>query len=55
MPSLDVVSVVDMQTLDNAINNVKREVTSRYDFRNVTTEITFDKKGKSIHIVSGDE
>lgn len=55
MPSLDVVSIVDMQTLDNAINNVKREVASRYDFRNVTTEITFDRKGKSIHIVSGDE
>ena len=55
MPSLDVVSIVDMQALDNAINNVKREVSSRYDFKNVKTEITLDRKGKAIHIVSGDE
>ncbi len=55
MPSLDVVSKVDMQALDNAVNNVKREVAGRYDFKNVTTEITLDKKEKSIHIVSGDD
>ncbi|MDO8443226.1 MAG: YajQ family cyclic di-GMP-binding protein [bacterium] len=55
MPSLDVVSIVDMQALDNAINNVKREVSARYDFKNVTTEITLDRKEKSIHIVTGDD
>ena len=55
MPSLDVVSIVDMQALDNAINNVKREVSTRYDFKNVKSEITFDRKEKSIHIVTGDD
>ena len=55
MPSLDVVSIVDVQALDNAINNVKREVSTRYDFKNVKTEIAFDRKTKSIHIVTGDE
>ena len=55
MPSVDVVSQVDMQALDNAINNVKREVITRYDFKNVKTEITFDRKAKSIHILSGDD
>ncbi len=54
MPSVDVVSKVDMQVLDNAINNVKREIASRFDFKNVTTEIRFDRKAKSIHIISGD-
>jgi uncharacterized protein YajQ (UPF0234 family) len=55
MPSLDVVSTVDMQALDNAVNNVKREVATRYDFKNVRSEITLDRKGKSIQIITGDE
>ncbi|MFC1953360.1 YajQ family cyclic di-GMP-binding protein [Chloroflexota bacterium] len=55
MPSVDVVSKVDLQSLDNAINNVKREINSRFDFKNVQSEITFDKKAKNIHIVTGDD
>ncbi|MFC1921456.1 YajQ family cyclic di-GMP-binding protein [Chloroflexota bacterium] len=55
MPSVDVVSKVDLQALDNAINNVKREISSRFDFKNVKTEITFDRKAKNIHIVTGDD
>jgi len=55
MPSVDVVSKVDLQALDNAINNVKREISTRYDFKNVKSEITFDRKSKSIHIVTGDD
>ena len=42
MPSVDVVSQVDLQTLDNAINNAKREIATRYDFRNIKTEITLN-------------
>ena len=55
MPSVDVVSKVDLQALDNAINNVKREISTRYDFRNVKSEITLDRKAKYIHIVTGDD
>ena len=55
MPSVDVVSKVDLQSMDNAINNVKREIMSRFDFKNVHTEIEFDRKAKSIHIESGDD
>ena len=55
MPSVDVVSRVDLQVLDNAINNVKREISARFDFKNVKSEITFDRKAKSIHIVTGDD
>ncbi len=55
MPSVDVVSKVDLQVLDNAINNVKREISTRFDFKNVKSEITFDRKAKSIHIVTGDD
>ncbi len=55
MPSVDVVSKVDLQALDNAINNVKREISTRFDFKNVKSEITFDRKAKSIHIITGDD
>ncbi len=55
MPSVDVVSKVDLQALDNAINNVKREISTRFDFKNVKSEITFDRKTKYIHIVTGDD
>ncbi len=55
MPSVDVVSKADLQALDNAINNVKREISTRFDFKNVKSEITFDRKAKCIHIVTGDD
>ena len=55
MPSFDIVSQVDQQEVDNAINNVKKEVESRYDFRGVTTEITFNRKDKRINLLTGDD
>jgi len=55
MPSVDVVSIVHLQSLDNAVNNVKREISTRFDFKNVKSEITFDRKEKKIHILSGDD
>ncbi len=55
MPSVDVVSKVNLQALDNAINNVKREISTRFDFKNVKSEITLDRKAKCIHIVTGDD
>jgi uncharacterized protein YajQ (UPF0234 family) len=55
MPSLDVVSKVDMQALDNAVNNTKRQIASRYDFKNVVTTIELDKKKKAINIATGDD
>lgn len=55
MPSLDVVSSVDLQVIDNAANNVKRELASRFDFRDVKSELTLDRKEKEIHVISGDE
>ena len=55
MPSLDVVSKVDMQALDNAVNNTKRQIASRYDFKNVVTTIELDKKKKAVNIATGDD
>lgn len=55
MPSLDVVSTVDLQLLDNAVNNTKREIASRFDFRGIKSEVNLDRKEKKIQIISGDE
>lgn len=52
MPSFDIVSKVDGQTLDNTINTVKREISTRYDFRGSNSEIELDKKTNIIHITT---
>lgn len=44
MPSFDIVSKVDTQTLDNAINTVKKEITTRFDFKDTHVSIELNKK-----------
>jgi len=44
MPSFDIASEVDLQTLDNAVNTVKKEILNRFDFKNSPVEITLNKK-----------
>ena len=44
MPSFDIVSELDLQEVDNAVNNVRKEVETRYDFRGVITEMEFNRK-----------
>jgi len=44
MPSFDISSKVDIQTLDNAINTVKKEISTRFDFKNSPVEIDLNKK-----------
>ncbi len=55
MPSFDIVSEVDLQEVDNAVNNVVKEIDTRYDFRGVATELSFNKKDKVINLVTGDD
>ncbi len=52
MPSFDIVSKVDLQSLDNAINTARKEITTRWDFRDSKTEIQLDKKTMNIHVVT---
>ncbi|SRR5258706_5706855 len=44
MPSFDLVSKVDLQTLDNAVNTVEKEIKNRYDFKGSHVIISLDKK-----------
>ncbi|PSL48134.1 hypothetical protein CLV51_102996 [Chitinophaga niastensis] len=50
MPSFDIVSKVDLQTLDNAINTVKKEITNRFDFKGSHVEIELNKKELVLNI-----
>jgi cyclic-di-GMP-binding protein len=54
MPSLDILSKVDLQMLDNAINVVKREIDTRYDLRGTNTSIELDKKALTIRLSTDD-
>ncbi len=55
MASFDIVSKVDLQELDNAINNVKKEVMTRYDFRGTKTEVSLNSKEMKLNVVTADE
>ena len=55
MPSFDIVSELDLQEVDNAINNVRKEVETRYDFKGVITEMEFNRKTKVLSLVTGDD
>jgi cyclic-di-GMP-binding protein len=45
MPSFDIVSKLDMQEVDNAVNQAKKELGTRYDFRGTATEIEQTPEG----------
>jgi cyclic-di-GMP-binding protein len=45
MPSFDIVSVVDMQEVDNAVNQAVKEIQQRYDFKGSKTEVSLEKDG----------
>ncbi|MFM7736456.1 MAG: YajQ family cyclic di-GMP-binding protein [Alphaproteobacteria bacterium] len=49
MPSFDVVSQVDMQEVQNALQQTRNEVQQRYDFKGSKTEIEQDKEGIQVH------
>lgn len=53
MPSFDVVSRLDFQEIENAIANVLREISTRYDFKGSQT--TLDRKDKDLTVVTDDE
>lgn len=52
MPSFDIVSEVELQTVDNAVNAARKEIDNRYDFKGSHSEIELDKKNLTIHLTS---
>ncbi len=55
MPSFDIVSKVDLQTLDNAINVVKKEITNRFDFKGSHVVIDLNKKDFKVSLEADSE
>jgi uncharacterized protein YajQ (UPF0234 family) len=55
MPSFDIESSVDIQTLDNAVNVVKKEITNRFDFKGIHVLIELNKKDFNIKLESDSE
>jgi cyclic-di-GMP-binding protein len=54
MPTFDIVSRVDFAEIDNAINNTKKAILNRFDFRGSTYELNFDKKEKKLYLQAED-
>lgn len=48
MPSFDIVSKVDMQEVDNAINQAKKEIAQRYDFKGTVNELGLENETLTI-------
>lgn len=55
MPSFDVVSKVNLNELDNAVNQTKKEIQTRYDFQGTHTEVTLAEDKKVIFLKSDSE
>ena len=54
-PSFDVTSTIDLQEVDNALNQARKEVAQRYDFKGSKASIDFDAKESKIVLVADDD
>ena len=52
--SFDVTSTVDLQEVDNAINQARKEVAQRYDFKGSVAAIEFNKAENTLTLVAAD-
>lgn len=55
MPSFDIVSKVEAQALDNAVNVATKEITNRFDFKNAHVVIDLNKKDFRINLEADDD
>src|SRR5215216_2898830 len=55
MPSFDIVSKVDAQALENAVNVTTKEITNRFDFKGAHVVIDLNKKEFKINIETDDD
>ena len=46
--SFDIVSEIDLQEMDNAINQAIKEITTRYDFKGTAASVEFNRKEKEL-------
>ena len=53
--SFDVTSEIDFQEVDNALNQARKEVGQRYDFKGATAEIALNAAEKTLTLIASDE
>jgi uncharacterized protein YajQ (UPF0234 family) len=54
-PSFDITSTIDLQEVDKALNQARKEVAQRYDFKGAKASIDFDTKESKLLLVADDE
>lgn len=55
MPSFDIVSEVDLQEVDNAVNQARKELSGRWDFRGVPVEVKLSDDKKRVEMKTDGE
>jgi len=53
--SFDITSTVDLQEVDNALNQARKEVAQRYDFKGAKASIEFDAGNSTLVLVADDK
>jgi uncharacterized protein YajQ (UPF0234 family) len=53
--SFDIVSEVNLQEVDNAVNQARKEIGQRYDFKGSKSSIELSQKEKTVTVTSDDE
>jgi uncharacterized protein YajQ (UPF0234 family) len=53
--SFDIVSEIDLQEMDNAVNQAVKEITTRYDFKGTSAGLEFNRKDKELTLTADGE
>lgn len=53
--SFDITTGVDLQEVDNAVNQARKEIAQRYDFKGQKVEIEYDRKTAKLELAASDE
>jgi len=53
--SFDIVSEVDLQEMDNAVNQAKKELIQRYDFKHSKASVDYNRDEKKITLIADDD
>jgi uncharacterized protein YajQ (UPF0234 family) len=53
--SFDIVSELNLQEMDNAINQAQKEIATRYDFKGTAASVEFDRKARELTLTADAE
>ncbi|MBC8107999.1 MAG: YajQ family cyclic di-GMP-binding protein [Anaerolineae bacterium] len=53
--SFDIVSEINLQEMDNAVNQAQKEIGTRYDFKGTAASVEFNRKDKELTLMADGE